>query len=159
MATMSATSAVTTPTDRSIRTERIVEAPRELVWRTFTDPGLLAQWWGRGHKVDVERWEVQRGGRWRLVEHAPEGASAFEGRFREVLPGHRLIWTFEWDGMPGYVSLETVRFEDAGTVRTKIVTDSQFFTTDERDGMLRSGMEQGMNESYAALDRLLASLR
>ena len=67
--------------------------------------------------------------------------------------------TFEWDGMPGYVIIENVVLEEVGKDRTRIVNVSQFYSTDERDGMLASGMEGGLNESYAALDRLLATLR
>jgi uncharacterized protein YndB with AHSA1/START domain len=159
MALTSGTTTVTTPTDRSIRTERIVDASRDQVWKAFTEPELIAQWWGRGNKLDIERMEVERGGHWRFVEHGPEGVSGFEGRVREVTPPERLVETFEWDGMPGYVSVETATFEDLGDGRTKIVTDSQFLTTEERDGMLNSGMEDGMKQSYAALDRLLASLQ
>jgi uncharacterized protein YndB with AHSA1/START domain len=151
--------AVTTPTDREIRIERIFDAPRERVWRAFTDPKLVAQWWGRGHELVVERMEVERGGHWRFVEHGPDGVHGFEGRFREVTPPERLVQTFEWDGMPGYVAVETATFEDLGDGRTKVVSTSLFHTTDERDGMLSSGMEQGLGESYAALDRLLASQR
>ena len=84
--------------------------------------------------------------------------SGFEGRFREVTPPERIVQTFEWDGMPGYVAVDTATFEDLGDGRTKVVTTSLFHTTEERDGMLGSGMEQGLNQSYAALDRLLAKL-
>jgi uncharacterized protein YndB with AHSA1/START domain len=149
---------VTTPAEREIRIERVFDAPRDRVWRAFTDPALLAQWWGRGNKLVIERFELERGGHWRFVEHGPEGAHGFEGRFREVTPQDRIVQTFEWDGMPGYVVLETADFEDLGDGRTRIVNTSLFFTTEERDGMLHSGMEQGLNESYAALDRLLAKM-
>lgn len=81
----------------------------------------------------------------------------FEGRYREVTPTSRLVHSFEWDGMPAHVAIETVDFEDAGDGRTRIVNVSLFHTTEERDGMLQSGMEGGLNEGYAALDRLLAS--
>ena len=148
----------TFPTDREIRIERIFDAPRERVWRAFTDPDLVAQWWGRGNRLVIERMEVERGGHWRYVEHAPDGAHGFEGRYREVTPPERLVQTFEWDGMPGYVAVETAIFEDLGDGRTKVTTTSLFHTTEERDGMLNSGMEIGLAESYAALDRLLASL-
>ena len=147
---------VTTPGDREIRIERIFNAPRDRVWRAFTDPQLVAQWWGRGNKLVIERMEVERGGHWRFVEHGPEGVHGFEGRYREVTPPERIVQTFEWDGMPGYVTVETVTLEDLGDGRTRVVNVSVFFTTEERDGMLNSGMEQGLNESYAALDRLLA---
>lgn len=149
---------VTTPGDREIRIERIFNAPRSLVWQAFTRPEMVAQWWGRGNKLVVERLEVERGGHWRFVEHSAEGIHGFEGRFREVVPEERLVHTFEWDGMPGHTVLETVVLEDLGDGRTRVVNTSLFFTTEERDGMLRSGMETGLNQSYAALDRLLATL-
>jgi len=149
------TSMLTTPTDREIRTERVFDAPRETVWRAFTDPKLVAQWWGRGNRLVVERMEVERGGHWRFVEHGLDGVHGFEGRFREVAPPERLAQTFEWDGMPGYVTVTTASFEDLGKNRTKVIASSLFLSTEERDGMLHSGMEDGLNESYAALDRLL----
>jgi uncharacterized protein YndB with AHSA1/START domain len=149
---------ITTPTDREIRVERIFNAPRDRVWQAMTDPKLVAQWWGRGNKLVVEKLEVERGGHWRFVEHAPEGVNGFEGRFREVTPPSRVVQTFEWDGMPGYVIVETATLEDLGDGRTRLVNTSLFHTTEERDGFLQSGMEGGMNESYAALDRLLERL-
>lgn len=149
---------LTTPAPREIRTERVVDASRDRVWRAFTEPKLIAQWWGRGNKLVIERFELQRGGHWRFVEHARDGESGFEGRFREVTPQDRIVQTFEWDGMPGHVIIETVEFEELGDGRTRIVNLSQFHTPEERDGFLQSGFEGGMNESYAALDRLLATL-
>ena len=147
---------VTTPAEREIRTERVFDAPRERVWRALTVAEELAQWWGRGNPLDVVRLELERGGHWRFVEHGPEGVSGFEGRYREVTPPERIAQTFEWDGMPGHTLVETITLEDLGGGRTRVVTLSLFFTPEERDGMLGSGMEQGLDESYAALDRLLA---
>lgn len=149
---------ITTPSDREIHIERIFNAPRDRVWKALTDPALVAQWWGRGNKLEIERMEFQRGGHWRFVEHGPEGKHGFEGRYREVTPPERVVQTFEWDGMPGYVVVETMTLEDLGDGRTKLVNVSLFHTTEERDGMLQSGMEQGLNQSYAALDKVLAGL-
>ncbi|MDQ6674052.1 MAG: SRPBCC family protein [Chloroflexota bacterium] len=149
---------VTTPTDREIRIERVFNAPRERVWRAMTEPALVAEWWGRGNRLDIERLEVERGGHWRFVEHSPEGVHGFEGRFREVTPPERVVQTFEWDGMPGYVVVNTTTLHDLGDGRTRVVTESLFHTTDERDGMLSSGMQSGLEQSYAALDALLARL-
>lgn len=147
---------ITTPSDREIRVERIFHAPRELVWQAMTDPALVSQWWGRGNQLVVEKLEVVRGGRWRFVEHAPDGGvHGFEGRYREVVPGERVVQTFEWDGMPGHVIVETMTLEDLGDGRTKLVTVSLFHTTEERDGMLHA-MQGGIHQSYEALDRLLA---
>jgi uncharacterized protein YndB with AHSA1/START domain len=149
---------VTTPSDREIRIERVFAAPRERVWRAMTDPQLVAQWWGRGNKLVIEKFEPHRGGHWRFVEHGPEGQHGFEGRFREVTPPERVVQTFEWDGMPGHVIVEQITLEDLGDGSTRIINISLFHTTEERDGMLHSGMETGLNESYAALDDLLARM-
>jgi len=150
------TSKLTLPSDREIHVERVFNASRDRVWRAYTEPGLLAQWWGRGNKVAIEKFEPERGGHWRFVEHSDEGTHGFEGRFREVTPMERIVQTFGWDGMPGHVVVDSTTFEDLGDGRTKIVVTSIFHTAEERDGMLNYGMEKGMNESYAALDRLLA---
>jgi len=146
---------ITTPTDREIHIERVVNAARDRVWRAYADPKLIAQWWGRGHRLDIEKMEFERGGHWRYVEHAPHGVYGFEGRYREVTPMERFVRSFEWDGMPGYVAIETVTFIDLGDNRTKIVTTMLMHTTEERDGFLQSGMQAGMDAAYAALDTLL----
>lgn len=148
----------TTPSDREIRMERVFNAPRERVWQAMTNPELLAQWWGRGNTLVIETYEPRRGGHWRFVEQSEHGTHGFEGRFREVTPIERIVQTFEWDGMPGHVVVETVTLEDLGDGRTRLVNLSLFHTTEERDGMLHSGMEGGANESYAALDRVLDTL-
>lgn len=147
---------VNTPSDREIRIERVFNATRERVWRAYTDRALVVQWWGRGNTLVIERMDVERGGHWRYVENAPDGKHGFEGRYREVTPPERLVFTFEWDGMPGHVSVSTTTFEDLGDDRTKVVTTAQFHTPAERDDMLNSGMEGGLNQSYAALDAVLA---
>jgi uncharacterized protein YndB with AHSA1/START domain len=151
-------SKVTTPTDQTIRIERVFDAPRERVWRAHTDPELLAQWWGRGNKLDVEKYEFEKGGHWRFVEHSEGERHGFEGRFREITPQERLSMTFEWDGMPGYPSVQTLVLHDLGDGRTRLESTVIFYTKMERDGMIGSGMEGGMNQSFEALDRLLASM-
>ena len=100
--------------------------------------------------------EVKSGGDWRFVIRNQDGSeTGFRGRFREITPPERVVWTFEWDGMPGYVSVDTAVFEDLGD-RTKLTSTTIFHTPEERDGMLESGMEKGMNESHQRLDELLA---
>ena len=153
-----AAATVTMSTDREIHIERVFNASRDRVWRAMTDPTLLVQWWGRGHSLVVERQELRRGGHWRFVEQAPSGAQGFEGRYREVTPPERLSLTFEWDGAPGHVAVNSMVLEDLGDGRTKLRGTLQFFTIEDRDAMVHSGMERGMNESYAALDRVLATL-
>lgn len=150
---------LTTPTDRELRIERIFDAPRPRVWRAITEPELVKQWWGRGNPLTVERLEVERGGHWRFVEHSDDGDHGFEGRFREVVPPEKLSMTFEWDGAPGHTVVQTIMLEDMGDNRTRMVSTSMFFTKEDRDGMMSAGMEGGMNESYQALDRVLAAMR
>ena len=149
---------VTTPTEREIHIERIFNAPRERVWKAMTDRDLVAQWWGRGNKLVIEKYEFEKGGHWRFVEHADGEAHGFEGRFRDITSPESMAMTFEWDGMPGHVIVNFMTLTDLGDGRTKLVAKSLFHTNEERDGMLHSGMEGGMNESYAALDRVLASM-
>ncbi len=153
------TATVTKPTDRTIRIEREFDAPRDLVFATFTDPDLVPEWWGpRGTTAEVVEMDVRTGGDYRIISHNSDGSqTAFRGTYREVTPPERVVQTFEWEGMPGYVSLETAEFEDLGD-RTKVTTVTVFWTPEERDGMLGSGMEGGMNETFQRLDEVLARL-
>jgi uncharacterized protein YndB with AHSA1/START domain len=155
-----ATSAnVTTPTDREIHIERVFDAPRDQVFSVYTDPELIPEWWGpRDATTVVDQMDVRNGGSWRFVMRSSDGSeSGFRGTYREVTPPERIVQTFEWEGMPGHVSVETATFEDLGD-STKVTTVSLFHTPEERDGMLASGMEAGLNETYARLDELLARL-
>jgi uncharacterized protein YndB with AHSA1/START domain len=146
---------ITTPTEREIRAERIFDAPRDRVWAAVTDAKLVAQWWGRGKPMKIVAFDPKRGGRWRFETEDGQG---FEGKFREVTPKERVVQTFEWDGMPGHVVVETMTLEDLGDGRTKLVNVSLFHTSWERDGMLQSGREAGMTDSYEALERVIANL-
>jgi uncharacterized protein YndB with AHSA1/START domain len=148
---------ITTPTDREIYIERVFDAPRDRVFAVYTDPELIPEWWGpRGGTTIVDTMDVRAGGGYRFVMRGPDGSeTAFRGTYREVTPPERIVQTFEWEGMPGHVSVETAVFEDLGE-QTKVTTTSIFHTTEERDGMLDSGMETGLNETYERLDEVLA---
>jgi uncharacterized protein YndB with AHSA1/START domain len=152
-----AAATVTTPTDREIHTERVFDAPRDRVFAAFIDPQLIPRWWGpRGTTTIVDEMDVRPGGSWRFVSHDSHGSeTAFRGTYREVVAPERIVQTFEWEGLPGHVSVDTATFEDLGD-RTRLTTTTLFHTTEERDGMLSSDMERGMNETYARLDELLA---
>jgi uncharacterized protein YndB with AHSA1/START domain len=148
---------VTTPTDREIHVERVFDAPRDRVFAVYTDPELISEWWGpRGTTTSVDEMDVRPGGRWRFVIRNSDGSeTGFRGVYREVAPPERLVQTFEWEGMPGHVSVDTATFEDHGD-RTKVVSDSIFHTTEERDGHIESGMEGGLNDTYDRLEEVLA---
>jgi uncharacterized protein YndB with AHSA1/START domain len=141
--------------EREIRTERTFDADRHRVWHALTEPDLVAQWWGRGNRLVIERMEVERGGHWRYVEHAGDGAHGFEGRYREIVPYERIVRTFEWDGMPGYVSIETIELEVVDDDHTNVVTTVLFHSVGECNNMIELGMTDGMEQSYKALDRIL----
>jgi len=149
---------VTTPLDRELHIERVFDAPRERVFAAMTDPELIPEWWGpHGVTTVVDVMDVRPGGSWRFVIHHPDGRqNAFRGTYREVAPPKLIVNTFEWEGAPGHVSIDTARFEDLDGGRTKMTSISLFHTPEERDGVLASGMERGMNEMYARLDALLA---
>ena len=149
---------LSTPGDREFRLERIFNAKRERVWKAMTEPELLAQWWGRGNRVVIERFEFERGGHWRFVEHSDHGEHGFEGRYREIVPIERIVSSFEWDGMPAHVAIQTMTLEQLADGRTKLISTALFHTAAERDGMMQSGMEGGANQSYEALDRVLQAL-
>ena len=143
---------------RAIRIARVFDAPRDRVFAVYTDPALVPEWWGpRGTTTIVDVMDVRAGGSWRFVARESDGTeTAFRGTYREVTPPERIVQTFEWEGMPGHVIVETAEFEDLGE-RTRIVNTSLFHTTEERDGMLASGMEKGLTETYERLDELIAA--
>jgi uncharacterized protein YndB with AHSA1/START domain len=150
---------ITTPTDREIHVERVFDAPRDRVFAAYTDPALISEWWGpRGTTTVVDQMDVRPGGSWRFANRDADGSeTAFRGTYREITPPERVVQTFEWEGMPGHICIETAVFEDLGD-RTRVINTSLFHTTEERDGMLASGMERGLNETYARMDELLARL-
>jgi len=154
---MGTTATITTPQDREIRVERIFDAPRDRVFAAFTDPALIPEWWGPYDTTTiVDQMDVRPGGLWRFIAQDCDGReTAFRGVYREVTPPERIVQSWEWEGLPGHVSIETAEFEDLGD-KTRMIGTTLFHTTEERDGMLNSGMEKGMNETYERLDALLA---
>lgn len=151
------------PGKQEIIIEREFDAPRELVFKTFTDPELYSQWLGpRELTMVLETFEPVNGGSWRYIQKDPEGNEyAFHGVNHEVLSPERIIGTFEFEGLPekGHVILETTRFEELSGNRTKLTSQSVFQSVEDRDGMLQSGMEEGVNDSYDRLDRLLEKMQ
>ena len=142
---------------------REFDAPRELVFKAFTDPQLYVQWIGpRGLKTDLGRFEQRDGGSWRYIQTDEQGnKSAFHGVNHEIKAPERIIGTFEYEGLPesGHVILQTARFEELSGDRTKLISQSVFQSVEDRDGMLASGMEMGVNESYERLDEVLKNLK
>jgi uncharacterized protein YndB with AHSA1/START domain len=150
---------VTLPSDREIVMTRTFDAPRQLVWEAMTRPEHVKEWWGpRGYTTVVQKLELRAGGAWRFVQHTPKGHEyAFNGVYREVAPPERLVFTFEFEGMPGHVLVQTIRLEEQGG-RTTVTSTAVFDTVEDRDGMIQSGMERGAADSYDRLAELLRTL-
>lgn len=136
------------------------DAHRELVFKTYTDPNLLPEWWGlKDFKTTVDQMDLKMGGIWRFVQSDAEGNEfAFHGVYHEIKEPERVIFTFEFEGTPGHVSLETVTFEDVDG-RTKLTAKSIFQTVEERDALVKSGSEKGATESMGRLAELLKKIQ
>lgn len=150
------------PGKQEILIEREFEAPRELVFKAFTDPELYVQWVGpRGLTMTLLTFEPRDGGSWRYIQKDESGNEfAFHGVNHEVSAPERIIGTFEWEGLPekGHVILQTARFKELPGNRTKLVQQSVFQAVMDRDGMMQTGMEEGVEDSYQRLDELLEKM-
>ena len=146
------------PGKHDIVITRDFNAPRELVFKALTDPALVPQWWGpRGVTTVVDKMEVKPGGVWRYVQRDPNGEYGFRGVYHSVTAPEQLIFTFEFEGMPGHVMLETVTLEEHDG-KTTLKDLSVFQSIADRDGMIASGMEGGASESWDRLEELLPTL-
>ena len=124
--------------ERVLAITRVFDAPRELLFKLWTQPEHLVRWWGpEGFTTPACRMDVRPGGSYRTVIRSPEGKEhCMRGVFREVVPPERLVMTFAWEddaGKPGHETLVTVRYADEG-------------------GKTRLTFEQGVFESVAARD-------
>jgi len=149
------------PGSHAVVTEREVAAPRDIVFRCFTDPTLLAQWLGpRKYEMRVETFDMRHGGAWRYVHTDPASGTDFV--FRGVFHGDpspdRWVQTFEFEGAPGYVSMDTLELVDLGS-RTLVRTTSVHQSVESRDAVVASGMTEGMADGYSRLDELVATLQ
>jgi len=134
-------------------------APRDLLFRAYMDPELVAQWLGpRDMKMVIDRYEVKDGGVWRYVHVDPDGNEyGFHGVFHGTPSPDGTVQTFEFEGAPGHVSLGSLSFEE-GDGRTVVRVHSVYQSVEARDAVLESGMERGMNEGYERLEELIARL-
>jgi uncharacterized protein YndB with AHSA1/START domain len=151
---------LTVPSDREIVMTREFDAPRELVFEAHSSCEHMAKWWGpRIYTLTVCEMDFRPGGAYRFVQHGPDGEEhGFRGEFREIVRPERITWTFEYEGMPGHVSVDTLTLEDIGAGKTKLTAHSLFDSVEDRDGMLQSGMETGAAETWDRLAELLATM-
>ena len=140
---------------------REFDAPRALVYKAHIDPNLYVQWLGpRGYEMELETFEPHSGGRYRYIHKDESGNEfGFHGVFHEMSED-LMIQTFEFEGLPerGHVILDTMRLEELPGNRTRVTIQSVYQSVSDRDGMVQSGMERGVNEGYERLDELLATV-
>lgn len=139
---------------------REFDAPRDLVFRAYAEPELLAQWLGpRDLTMRVDEYDFRDGGRWRYLHVDPDGNEyGFHGFFHGTPSPDTIVQTFEFEGAPGHVSLDTLYLEERDG-RTLVRAVSSFQSVEARDAMVASGMERGVHESHERLTELLPTLQ
>jgi uncharacterized protein YndB with AHSA1/START domain len=157
---MSKTTITADPGIPQVIMTREFDAPRDLVFRAHVDPELLVRWLGpRELTLTVDRYEVRDGGTWRYVHRDAEGnAYCFHGVFHGDPSPDAIVQTFEFEGTPGHVKLDTTTLEQHGS-RTLLRTVSSFQSVEDRDEMVAAGMEHGLRDSVERLEELLAELQ
>ncbi|HMG91835.1 MAG TPA: SRPBCC family protein [Chryseolinea sp.] len=157
---MKKTTIIAEPGKQELFIIREFDAPRELVFKAYTDPKLLIKWMGpKDLTMKIDKMSTKSGGSYRYIHSDAKGNEfGFRGVIHEVEKPERIIQTFEFEGMPekGHVTLDTARFEALPGNRTKVIGQSVFQSVADRDGMIKSGMERGVLDSHERLDALLA---
>ena len=151
---------VTLPTDDQILIRREFNAPRDIVYRAWTEPELVKQWWSgqRGAVTSIDI-DLRVGGTWRYVMVANEGFEVgFHGEYREIVPGERLVYTEVYEGFPDGEALDTVTFTETDGGRTTVEILVQHSSKEHRDAHIDSGMEGGMQEAMDLLEQVAVAL-
>jgi uncharacterized protein YndB with AHSA1/START domain len=157
---MPKTEYVIEPGAQDLKATTMLDAPRELVFKAYTDPKLFARWWGPArYENKVLKYDSRSGGEWHVVQVAADGSEhGFRGVNHDVVAPERICQTFEYLGVPGHVALQTATFESVGN-KTRIVSQIVFQSVMDRDGMVASGMRSGADESMDRLAKLLEEMK
>jgi uncharacterized protein YndB with AHSA1/START domain len=151
---------VETSSDTEILITRVFDAPRDLVFEAHTSCEHMRNWWGP-RKYEIAECEIdfRPGGTWRILHRGDEPGQdhPFYGEYREIERPERIVWTFEWGGMPGHMSVETLTLQEENG-RTTLTARSVFDSKEDRDGMIQSGMEEGAAETFDRLEEYLETL-
>ena len=153
---------VTLPSDTEVRVERVFDAPRDLVWDCYTDEATIPDWLGpRRLKTRIEKWEFRVGGEWHFFHIDPDGNEyEFFGEFKKIKKPSKIVQLFNFVMEPQPpASLDSVEFVELDDGRTRLVANTTFESKEQRDGMVQSGMEKGMAESFERLDEMLERRR
>jgi uncharacterized protein YndB with AHSA1/START domain len=158
--TMPKTEYTIEPGKQDITTTVVLDAPRDLVFKAYTDPEIFAKWWGPARYTNiVEKFDARSGGEWRVIQRGSDGSEyAFRGVNHSVDAPERICQTFEFEGVPGHVALQTATFEPLGN-KTRVTAQIVFQSVIDRDAMVGSGMQSGADESMERLAALLETLK
>ena len=158
--TMPKTEYTIEPGKQDITTTVVLDAPRDLVFKAYTDPEIFAKWWGPARYTNVvEKFDARSGGEWRVIQRGADGSEyAFRGVNHSVDAPERICQTFEYEGVPGHVALQTATFEPLGN-KTRVTAQIVFQSVMDRDAMVGSGMQSGADESMERLAALLDTLK
>ena len=140
---------------------REFDAPVAAVFRAHPEPDLVKQWLGpNGYEMDIERVRLhhRRSATATSTRTGRAASTRFHGVFHVVRENEFAIQTFEFEGFPDVVSIESLTFTDLGDGRARLTIHSVYPTLEARDGMVASGMETGMTEGYERLEKLAAGL-
>jgi len=152
--------AVERKSERELVVTRTFNGPTRIVFEAWTKPDLFRQWWvpkSCGLSLLSCEMDVRVGGRYRLVFGHPAAPKPMEffGRYLEVTPHSRLVWTNEEGGDSGQVT--TVTFEESGG-KTLLVMHDLYPSKEALDGAIASGSTGGVGETFEQLDELLVVL-
>jgi uncharacterized protein YndB with AHSA1/START domain len=159
--TTSGTAKVSTPADNQILITREFNAPKHLVWKAYTTPDLVKRWWaGDNGTVTSAEIDLRVGGRWRYVMDSGGYEVAFHGEYREIGAPDRLVNTEAFEGIPDpdeHAGLVTVTLTEKDG-RTSMEMLCEYRDRTDRDAVIESGMESGMQTSMDALEKVAVSL-
>ncbi len=145
------------PNSQNITSIVTVRASRDKVFAAHTNAEQIAKWWSGGQEMTVDYFDVTTGGKWRFLTNGLDGNTThnFRGSFHSVDAPSNVIMTFEWEGMLGHISVDNSVFEEIEPGVTRITINSTFQSVEDRDGMVKSGMEAGYRQSIEALGKLI----
>ena len=155
-----ATAKVTLPADEQILITREFNAPRHLVYRAWTTPELVRQWWtARRGSMTIVEIDLRVGGQWRYVMTATQGFEVgFHGEYREIVENQRIVSTEVYEGAPDAPALNTITFEEHEG-RTMMTILVEHANRENRDMHVNSGMEDGLQDAFELLEQTVIALR
>jgi uncharacterized protein YndB with AHSA1/START domain len=141
------------PAERTLVIKRTINAPRDLVWKVWSDPEQAKQWWGpNGFTAPLVEMDQRPGGKWRALMHSPDGKDMWQhGVYREIVPPEKVSFTLIWDQEPDHEMFVTITFSEIGKKTEMVFRQDGLRSAEER-----KGHEGGWSESF---DRFAAYLK